>query len=352
MKKLFLVGGGTGGHCIPINVVYSEAPKNFKCFILTDNRGQKYFDNIDSNNVIILRNLISSQSRLANIINSPFLFIQSILYNFKIKPDYTIGFGGFFTIPVLFASLIMRKKIFLHEGNAFIGKANKLLFKYVGNIFTTFNETHGEKLIQNKNSFRVGLPTRSSKNLENKETNKKNQLKICILGGSQGAKNLSDNIAHSIIKSKNECKKEFIVYHQCRKEDVNLVEKLYRENSIECYVNVYFSNVTDILENTNLIISRAGSSTVNEIICFGIPSILIPYPYAADNHQYYNASVLKSLNCAEIIKDKDMNTYLLSSLINKIINSPQRRESIKETLKKEYINNSVERIFKHIEASR
>ena len=170
MKKLFLVGGGTGGHCIPINVVYSEAPKNFKCFILTDNRGQKYFDNIDSNNVIILRNLISSQSRLANIINSPFLFIQSILYNFKIRPDYTIGFGGFFTIPVLFASLIMRKKIFLHEGNAFIGKANKLLFKYVGNIFTTFNETHGEKLIQNKNSFRVGLPTRSSRNLKNKET--------------------------------------------------------------------------------------------------------------------------------------------------------------------------------------
>ena len=59
MKKLFLVGGGTGGHCIPINVVYSKAPKN-KCFILTDNRGKKYFDNIDSNNVIILRNLISS----------------------------------------------------------------------------------------------------------------------------------------------------------------------------------------------------------------------------------------------------------------------------------------------------
>ena len=79
---------------------------------------------------------------------------------------------------------------------------------------------------------------------------------------------------------------------------------------------------------------------------------MIPYPYAADNHQYYNASVLKSLNCAEIIKDKDMNTHLLSSLINKIINSPQRRESIKETLKKEYINNPVERIFKHIEASR
>ena len=68
--------------------------------------------------------------------------------------------------------------------------------------------------------------------------------------------------------------------------------------------------------------------------------------------RYYNASVLKSLNCAEIIKDKDINTHLLSSLINKIINNPQRRESIKETLKKEYINNPVERIFKHIEASR
>ena len=92
MKKLFLVGGGTGGHCIPINVVYSEAPKNFKCFILTDNRGKKYFDNIDSNNVIILRNLISSQSRLANIINTPLLFIQSMLYNSKINCLFVLFF--------------------------------------------------------------------------------------------------------------------------------------------------------------------------------------------------------------------------------------------------------------------
>ena len=103
MKKLFLVGGGTGGHCIPINVVHSQSPKNFQCYILTDHRGKKYFSNIDSDNVIIVRNLISSQSRVANIINAPFLFIQSILYNILIKPDVTIGFGGFFTIPVLFA---------------------------------------------------------------------------------------------------------------------------------------------------------------------------------------------------------------------------------------------------------
>ena len=351
MKKLFLVGGGTGGHCIPINVVHSQSPKNFQCYILTDHRGKKYFSNIDSDNVIIVRNLISSQSRVANIINAPFLFIQSILYNILIKPDVTIGFGGFFTIPVLFASLLMRKKIFLHEGNAFMGKANRLLFKYVGKMFTTFSETQGAKLIQNKNSFRVGLPIRSSKKLEKKDTKKQNKLTICIIGGSQGAKNLSDIVANSIVKSKNECNKELIIYHQCREEDVDLVKQIYEQNRITCFVKTYFSNITDILENTNLIISRAGSSTINEIICYGIPSILIPYSYAADNHQYYNALILKKLGCAEIIKDKDINTNELSSLISKIINDRQRRESIKEILEKEYIPNSVERIFNHIEIS-
>ena len=173
MKKIFLVGGGTGGHCIPINVVYSKAPKNFQCYILTDNRGKKYFRNIDSNNLIVFKNLISSQSGLANIINAPFLFIQSMLYNFLFKPDFTLGFGGFFTIPVIFASFTMRKKIFLHEGNAFMGKANRLLFKYIGNIFTTFSETHGAKLIENKNSFRVGLPIRRGKKLGKKRNYKK-----------------------------------------------------------------------------------------------------------------------------------------------------------------------------------
>ena len=352
MKKLFLVGGGTGGHCIPINVVYSQAPKNFQCYILTDYRGKKYFSDINTNNLIIVRNLISSRSKVANFINTPFLFIQSIWYNFLIKPDFTLGFGGFFTMPILLASILLRKKIFLHEGNAFMGKANRLLFKFVGSILTSFSVTHGTKLIQNQNSFRVGLPIRRGKNLEIKETKNLDKLTICILGGSQGAKNLSDSVAHSIVKSKNECNKELIIYHQCRENDVNLVKQIYEQNSISCFVNTYFKNITDILENTNLIISRAGSSTINEIICYGIPSILIPYPHASDNHQYYNALVLKKLECAEIIKDKDINAHDLSNLISKIINDPQKRETIREILKKEYIPNTVERIFNHIEDSK
>mgnify|MGYP001474170149 CR=1 FL=1 len=242
MKRVFLIGGGTGGHCIPMSVVYMQAPKRYECHIITDERGKKYFKDIDPKNIIIIKNLISSQSTLSNIINAPFLFIQSLWHYLSIRPHVSLGFGGFFTIPVLFSGLVLNKKVFIHEGNAFIGKANRFLVKFIGKILTTFRETQGLKRNHNIKLLRVGLPIRVSQNSINK-VKRKGEITICVLGGSQGARGLSDDIAKSIIKCKGKLSSNLNIFHQCRFDDMKSVKNIYDNSNINCQVKSYFNDI-------------------------------------------------------------------------------------------------------------
>ena len=141
MKKFFLVGGGTGGHCIPIGVLYSEIIKKNECYILTDERGLKYFKDISVKKKILIKNLINKQGKISNLINLPYIFIQSIPYYLKLRPDFVLGFGGYFTVPIIIAGWLMRFKIFLHEGNAIIGKANRFLLNFTKDLLTSFENT-------------------------------------------------------------------------------------------------------------------------------------------------------------------------------------------------------------------
>ena len=142
MKKFFLVGGGTGGHCIPMSVLYSEIIKENDCYILTDERGQKYFKDISVKKKILIKNLINKQGKISNLINLPYIFIQSIPYYLRLRPDFVLGFGGYFTVPIIIAGWLMRFKIFLHEGNAIIGKANRFLLNFTKDLLTSLSLIH------------------------------------------------------------------------------------------------------------------------------------------------------------------------------------------------------------------
>ena len=198
MKKFFLVGGGTGGHCIPMSVLYSEIIKENECYILTDERGQKYFKDISVKKKILIKNLINKQGKISNLINFPYIFIQSIPYYLRLRPDFVLGFGGYFTVPIIIAGWLMRFKIFLHEGNAIIGKANRFLLNFTKELLTSFENTliSGKKI--NINNKMVGLPIRINKEYKVLNNNSSNDFVISVIGGSQGAHNLSINIAESI----------------------------------------------------------------------------------------------------------------------------------------------------------
>ena len=350
MKKFFLVGGGTGGHCIPMSVLYSEIIKKNDCYILTDERGQKYFKDISVKKKILIKNLINKQGKISNLINLPYIFIQSIPHYLKLRPDFVLGFGGYFTVPIIIAGWLMRFKIFLHEGNAIIGKANRLLLNFTKDLLTSFENTliSGKKI--NINNKMVGLPIRINKDDKVLNNNSSNDFVISVIGGSQGAHNLSINIAESIKSVQDNSEKRIIVYHQCRSEDLERLQAYYLTHNINNDVRVFFDEMAQVLSKSNLVISRSGSSTVNEIIYYCIPSILIPYPHASDNHQYYNAKNLNTSECTKIISNDLVNLENIIYSINEIMNDNERVNLIKNRLKSRRIINPSKNIIDYLES--
>ena len=350
MKKFFLVGGGTGGHCIPMSVLYSEIIKENECYILTDERGQKYFKDISDKKKILIKNLINKQGKISNLINLPYIFIQSIPYYLRLRPDFVLGFGGYFTVPIIIAGWLMRFKIFLHEGNAIIGKANRFLLNFTKDLLTSFENTFisGKKI--NINNKMVGLPIRINKEDKVLNNNSSNDFVISVIGGSQGAHNLSINIAQSIKCVQDNSEKRIIVYHQCRSEDLERLQAYYQTHNITNDVRVFFDEMAQVLSKSNLVISRSGSSTVNEIIYYCIPSILIPYPHASDNHQYYNAKNLNTSECTKIISNDSVNLENIINSINEIMNDNERVNLIKKRLKSRRIINPSKNIIDYLES--
>ena len=317
MIKILLIGGGTGGHCLPMNVLYHDLLKKTQCYILTDKRGERYFRNISKNKVYVLRKLLNNNSKLANIINIPILLIQSFYFHLSIRPDCCVGFGGFITLPSIISAWLLNIKTYAHEANALVGKTNLILIKFVRKLFVAFDViTHQGKKVNN--TIKVGLPIRiKMKNKSNKNYNK--SFQICILGGSQGAKNLSIKISKAIKQLKETQGLNLKVFHQCREEDGKIVRNIYSSAKIAGITSDYFNDIPNILSTSNLIISRAGSSTLNEILYYNIPSILIPYPYAVDDHQYFNAKVLEKNNGAKVILDKELTQAKIYLEIQRII---------------------------------
>ena len=334
-----------------MSVLYSEIIKENECYILTDERGLKYFKDISVKKKILIKNLINKQGKISNLINLPYIFIQSIPYYLRLRPDFVLGFGGYFTVPIIIAGWLMRFKIFLHEGNAIIGKANRFLLNFTKDLLTSFENTliSGKKI--NINNKMVGLPIRINKDDKVLNNNSSNDFVISVIGGSQGAHNLSINIAESIKSVQDNSEKRIIVYHQCRSEDLERLQAYYLTHNINNDVRVFIDEMEQVLSKSNLVISRSGSSTVNEIIYYCIPSILIPYPHASDNHQYYNAKNLNTSECTKIISNDSVNVENIFNSINEIINDNEKVNLIKNRLKARRISNPSKKIIDYLESN-
>ena len=344
MDKVILVGGGTGGHCIPMLSLYKRFIElNINCQIITDKRGAFFFKELDQDNIFIIKTVTNLISKTEQLINFPIIFFQMIAHAINSKSIHIIGFGGYLTLPVLLSAKLANKKISIHEGNAVMGTANRALSKYASNIFLTFDET--KKINKNfySKTHTVGLPLRD----EFRDLVIKNHKKfiITVLGGSQGSSSLADKVSTGIIKFSKKINLELLVYHQCRIEDVELLKNNYHDSNIQNEVSSYFNDMPKKIFESNVVISRSGSSTVNEIIYANKPSILIPFPFAIDNHQFHNANILKQISCTKIIKNSDLSSDLILNDLLGFYNNPDKVDRIKKKLSEITQENTAERIL-------
>jgi len=340
-KNILITGGGTGGHLYPAIAVIEHLQKNHPSVNITfigsgKGSGKKLIPGMGIEFYAVkARGLAGSSGALGKIINY-FLFLIYLIPGFlssfnilkKKKIDIVLGMGGYICAPVVLAAIIRRIPFALHEQNYIPGRLNRLFYGRAKYFFISFEDTKSFLKSRNANIVFSGNPVRGSiKNSRDVSPDHKkwglveNRFTIIAFGGSLGAKKINDAIMGLCRIFKNNDKIQILLIAGTRFYDNIKNEMEKSQNSgdrIIFKVLPYIDEIGQIYRIADLVIARAGASTVFETAAAGIPSILIPYPFAIDDHQSYNARYLAEQGKSIIIKDSVLSAGLLAENINRI----------------------------------
>ena len=349
--RVIVSAGGTGGHIYPaiaiINKIKEEEPDSEILYIGTADRMEK--DLIPELGINYQEITVSGLKRKLTLENFKVLYqflrarnkCKKIIKEFN--PDVVIGAGGYVTGPVIWAAKKLGKKTFIHEQNSVVGLSNKYLTKYADKIGVSFSSTLNE--FPKDKVVLTGNPC-SEKAIKIKKANKesfgldKNKKLVLIVMGSLGSKTVNDKIV-SFLNSFKE--KKYEVMFVTGNSYYEKVKTLDVPSNVKIVPFIY--EMPALMKSTDLMVTRAGASTMSEILALNIPAIFIPSPYVTNNHQYKNAMDLVNQNAALILEEKDLNEENLIKLIDNTLTDKEKYNSIKNNLKKLGIKDSGERIY-------
>ena len=350
--KILVTAGGTGGHIYPALALidkFKEKEKNLDIiYVGTHNRMEK--DIIPTYNIkYIPIEIYGLTKNILHDIKDLYLIKKDTNKMIKLlkeyKPDVVLGIGGYVTYPVIKAAHKLNIPIFIHEQNAIPGKVNKLVAKYADLIGVSFKDSM--KYFSNKNVFYSGNPC-GSRALTIPKVDKKtlgfnkDKKLITIVSGSLGSSTINKVIKDYLDNFNNDYEVLFITGNKFYDEFKDIK---YPSN---IKILPFYDNLPGILKSSDVLVTRAGASTIAEILSIEIPSIFIPSPYVANNHQYYNAKDMVDNNLGLMIEEKDLNKETLNNNINKLLNDTKLYNSIKESIKNSTKIDSSEIIYNKI----
>ena len=350
MKKNILISsGGSGGHVIPATVIYKHLEKNFNPFLVSDLRGSSF---------------LNTNKYKLTIINTPQIFNSYFLIPFKLfvclylicksffflrknKISKIISTGGYAPIPICLAGVFLKIDLYLYESNFVLGKSNKFFLRYCKKIFC-----HSKK-IKNfpenlKSKIFLITPLIRKVFYKNKKIPKK--FILLVIGGSQGAK-IFDKHLHKIfvklIKKKN-----FIIFHQTKKNNIRYLKRYYDKHQISNKVFNYNKNLIHLIGQCSFCITRAGASTLAELIFLKIPFLTVPFGKSKDNHQYENAKFYLSKNVCWYLDEKNFSKKKLYNILKEVIlykkNFKEKKNAISKYFKNFDWNDQNKKLIKGI----
>ncbi len=362
--NIVFVAGGTGGHINPALAVAGTIKEKYPdakiSFIgnrkgmesnLVPKAGYKFYpidvagfqrritlNNIKRNAVAFYR-MFKSTSQAGKILE-------------KLKPDVVVGTGGYTCGPVLRKAAKMGIKTATHEQNAFPGITTKTLCKYVDQVMVAMPEAI-KRLPNNRKYTVTGNPVRPSIiNTSKQEARKKlgldNRPMILSLGGSLGARAVNEAVAEVLCWHANS--KKYYHFHAIGKYGMSWMPELIRskgvnyENLDNLRITEYIYDMDLCMSAADLVINRAGASTISELQVKGMPSILIPSPNVAENHQFYNAKTLSDNDAAILIEEKDLTGEKLIESVKSLIDNKEKLQKMGENAKKTAVFDANERI--------
>lgn len=338
--RILFAGGGTGGHLYPAIAVAEEVRRlKQEAEILFVGSKNKIEGNIVPKLGFEFKNIIARGfTRKLSI--KTFLFplslivslFQSLAIAIKFKPKVAIGTGGYVAGPVIWASSVMGAKVILIEPNSYPGITTRLLEKYADEVHISFEYT--KKYLRRQNILKLtGNPVRSSLQIYDKKNALKkfdlSELKktLLIIGGSLGANSINKAIEKNLNHLLNN---QIQLIWQVGK---NYFAEYSKYQTSECRVFAFIENMDEAFSACDLVIARAGASTISEIALLGLPAVLIPSPNVAENHQYHNAKALADSRSIILIEDKNIEKELFE-IVTKTLYDENLLNELKSNIKK------------------
>jgi UDP-N-acetylglucosamine--N-acetylmuramyl-(pentapeptide) pyrophosphoryl-undecaprenol N-acetylglucosamine transferase len=331
---VLLAAGGTGGHLFPAEALAHELKmRGYAVHLVTDHRAERYAGSFPADQIHSVSSAtIGSKNPVAVI--KAFLSLwrgyrQSRSLISRLKPKAVVGFGGYPTVPPLFAAAGLGVPTAVHEQNAVMGRANKLLASRVRAIAGGFLSPEGEhraKMVLTGNPVRPAVIAAADQPYLPSTIGE--PFHLVVFGGSQGAQFFSDAIPGAIRLLPDAERQRLVVTQQARPEDRQKVIDSYATLSIRADVAPFFTDMAERLAGAHLVICRSGASTVSELAVIGRPSILVPYPYALDHDQAANAAALAAQGGAQVIAQPKLSAERIADLLSRAMEEPDRLASM------------------------
>ncbi len=328
---IILAAGGTGGHVFPAEALAGAlGARGYRLALVTDRRGEGYGGTLGSlENHQIRAGGIAGKSILARFKSVPELALGTLQARGllrRLKPRVVVGFGGYASVPTMLAATFADYRTALHEQNAILGRANRLLAGRVDRIGLSFEETRGLPEGAAARGIHTGMPVRPSVAALRDNTypalDGEGPIHVLVMGGSQGARVLSDVVPAGLKALPDAIRARLSIVQQCRPEDLDRVRAAYAEAGLPAELSSFFDDVPARLAAAHLVIGRAGASSIAEITTIGRPAVLVPYPHAIDDHQSLNAHAIDAVGGGWLMPEDSFTPETLARRLDSLLGLP------------------------------
>ncbi|MGV1014642.1 MAG: undecaprenyldiphospho-muramoylpentapeptide beta-N-acetylglucosaminyltransferase [Methyloceanibacter sp.] len=331
-RPILLAAGGTGGHLFPATALAQElGRRGYTVELATDDRAGKYDADFPARAVHRIPSAtLGERSPIAlarTFTRLGFGFLKALGLLLLVRPTVVVGFGGYPTLPPIFAARFLRIPTAIHEQNAVMGRANRLLSRYADRVALSFTPTKHLDPQAEERAVQVGTPVRDAvlayREVPYAPPDPVGRLLLLVFGGSQGAQFFSEVLPPALMALPSPLRWRLTIVQQAREEDLEGLTSTYQKAEIAAHVAPFFRDLPERMATAQLVIARAGASTVAELMAIGRPCLLVPLPHALDNDQLENATRLQEGGGGWCVRQSDLTPERLAEELERLFTSPE-----------------------------
>lgn len=350
---IVLTAGGTGGHMFPADALANALiGKGCRVALVTDRRGGAYGKTLATIDTHKLRaGQVTGRGPIARLIGLADIALGTLQARAllkRLKPAVVVGFGGYASFPAMIAAGWLGIPSAMHEQNAVLGRANRFLAGRARRIAVAYPDIQGVrpsdtgKLVVTGNPVRA--PIAALAKAPYPAIAKGKPVHLLVLGGSQGARIFSEIVPAALALLSPALRKRLRITQQCREEDIDEARRVYAEAGLKPDLASFFDDIPKRLKAASLLICRAGASTIAELTAAGRPAILVPYPYATDDHQTANARAVDQAGAGWLAPQPQFTAVWLAERLTELLDQPAELASAAKQAKKIGFPDAAERL--------